>query len=49
MTGRNLLAKRVLENSGLLLMPEGMGDDVQLGYDWVESTFNKYKPKAHHA
>ena len=48
MTGRNLLAKRVLENNGLLLMPEGMGDDVQLGYDWVEATFNKYKPKAHH-
>jgi hypothetical protein len=47
MTGRNLLAKRVLENNGLLIMPEGMGNDQQLGYDWVEYTRNKYKPKEH--
>jgi hypothetical protein len=45
MTGRNLLAKRVVENNGLLIMPEGMGDDVQLGFDWLETTRNKYKPK----
>jgi hypothetical protein len=46
MTGRNLLAKRVVENNGVLIMPEGMGiEQYQLGFDWVEYTRNKYKPK----
>jgi hypothetical protein len=48
MTGRNLLAKRVVENNGLLIMPEGFGEDVQLGFDWLETTRDKYKPKNHH-
>lgn len=46
MTGRNLLAKRVAENGGVLRMPEGMGQDqYQLDQDWVFVTQNKYKPK----
>lgn len=49
MTGRNLLAKRVLANNGKLVMPEGMGDDYQLDYDWITTTANKYKPKTEHA
>jgi hypothetical protein len=49
MTGRNLLAKRVLANNGKLIMPEGMGDDYQLDYDWITTTANKYKPKTEHA
>jgi len=48
MTGRNLLSKRVAENNGMLIMPEGMGNDIQLGFDWVEYTINKYKPKQEH-
>ena len=46
MTGRNLLAKRVAENNGYLVMPDGMGTEgYQLGMDWVEQTRNKYKPR----
>lgn len=46
MTGRNLLSKRVAENNGYLVMPEGLGaEGYQLGFDWVEYTRNKYKPK----
>lgn len=46
MTGRNLLAKRVVENNGKLMMPEGMGQDhFQLDRDWILQTINKYKPK----
>jgi hypothetical protein len=50
MTGRNLLSKRVAENNGYLVMPEGMGKEgYQLGFDWVEYTTNKYKPKKEYA
>jgi len=45
MTGRNLLSKQVVENNGMLLMPEGMGNDYQLGFDWLDHTRNKFKPK----
>jgi hypothetical protein len=46
MTGRNLLAKRVLENNGYVVMPAGIGEEgYQLGFDWVETTKVKYKPK----
>lgn len=46
MTGRNLLAKRVLENGGRLIMPEGMMQDYyQMDVDWIETTATKYKPK----
>jgi hypothetical protein len=46
MTGRNLLAKRVLSNNGILKMPEGMGVDYhQLDADWIFQTANKYKPR----
>jgi hypothetical protein len=45
MTGRNLLAKRVAANDGVLKLPEGMGEDLKLDYDWIETTRNKYKPK----
>jgi len=48
MTGRNLLSKRVAENDGLLRLPEGMGNDIRLGVEWVEYTSNKYKPKREH-
>ena len=45
MTGRNLLSKKVAENGGVLIMPEGMGQDqYQMAQDWVEYTRNKYKP-----
>ena len=46
MTGRNLLAKRVAENGGILKMPEGLGEEqYKLDQDWVITTLNKYKPK----
>jgi len=45
MTGRNLLAKRVAENGGIVRMPEGMGDDYKLDEDWIYVTTHKYKPK----
>jgi hypothetical protein len=38
-----------LANNGKLIMPEGMGDDYQLDYDWITTTANKYKPKTEHA
>jgi len=44
MTGRNLLAKRVAENNGVLLMPNDL-PEVRFAPDWVEYTKNKYKPK----
>jgi hypothetical protein len=47
MTGRNLLSKRVAENQGRLLMPEGMGEEYRLSFDWTSDTLNKYKPKEH--
>ena len=47
MTGRNLLAKRVVENHGMLRMPEGMGQEYyQLDSDWIYTTENKYKPRS---
>jgi hypothetical protein len=50
MTGRNLLAKRVLENGGRLTMPEGLGQDhFQMDGDWIETTTTKYKPKREQA
>ena len=45
MTGRNLLAKRILENNGRLLLPEWAGSERQFDQDWIEYTANKYKPK----
>ena len=46
MTGRNLLAKRVLENNGILNMPEGFGQEqYHLDEDWKYNTAQKYKPK----
>jgi hypothetical protein len=50
MTGRNLLAKRVVENHGRVFMPEGMGQEYyQLDSEWVYTAANKYKPKGHEA
>ena len=43
MTGRNLLAKKVRENGGILHMPDG--DNYRLSRDWVEEASNKFKPK----
>jgi len=45
MTGRNLLAKRVAENNGKLVLPEWVGDTKQMSHDWVIDTKMKYKPK----
>jgi hypothetical protein len=46
MTGRNLLAKRLIEKGGKLDMPEGwIPEYYQLGSDWVEHASKKYKPK----
>ncbi len=46
MTGRNLLAKKVLANGGVLHMPEGMGEEqYKLDADWIDLTANKYKPR----
>lgn len=46
MTGRNLLAKKVKENGGKLMMPKGLGQEYfQLGPDWVEEAVRKFKPK----
>lgn len=44
MTGRNLLAKRVRENGGKLLMPDDLGE-YQLSQDWIIQAELKYKPK----
>jgi hypothetical protein len=47
MTGRNLLAKRVKENAGMLFMPNGMSPEYyQLSLDWRLQAETKYKPKA---
>jgi hypothetical protein len=48
MTGRNLLAKRVRENGGKLILPSQFGgyDHYrQLSPDWVAEAEQKYKPK----
>ena len=46
MTGRNLLAKRVRENGGKLMMPVGMGVEFyQLSQSWLVEAEKKYKPK----
>ncbi len=47
MTGRNLLASKVRDNKGTLMMPEGLGEDsYQLSQEWVEQAGVKYKPRA---
>ena len=45
MTGRNLLAKRVLENGGKLRLPDELGWEYTFDREWVDTTANKYKPK----
>ena len=45
MTGRNLLAKRILSNNGKLILPEWAGSERQFDEDWMYYTANKYKPK----
>ncbi len=45
MTGRNLLAKRILSNNGKLILPEWAGSERQFDEDWIYYTANKYKPK----
>jgi hypothetical protein len=46
MTGRNLLAKRVKNAKGKVLMPNGMApDSYQLSHDWLIQAEQKYKPK----
>jgi len=46
MTGRNLLARKVRDQDGVILMPKGtMPDHYQLSTEWVEEAVNKYKPK----
>ena len=48
MTGRNLLSKKLVENGGLLKMPEGFGTEhYQLDQRWVTQTAVKFKPKEH--
>jgi len=47
MTGRNLLAKKVRENNGVLKMPDG--DEYRLSQDWVIEAGLKFKPKVEHA
>jgi hypothetical protein len=47
MTGRNLLAKRVRENNGVLAMPENMyPPSYTLTVDWVAQAEQKFKPKS---
>jgi len=46
MTGRNLLARKVRDNAGRLLLPEYLGDYRQLSEDWIIQAEQKYKPKA---
>ena len=43
MTGRNLLAKKVRENGGVLKMPDG--DEFRLSRDWMVQAEQKFKPK----
>lgn len=46
MTGRNLLAKRLVQNGGKLVIPYGLGEEVhQFNAEWVEQAKVKYKPK----
>lgn len=46
MTGRNLLAKVVLQQGGVLKMPEGMGDDYQLSAAWLATAKSKFRPRS---
>jgi len=46
MTGRNLLARKVRDNGGVLLMPNGMIPEFhKLSQEWIEEATVKYKPK----
>ena len=46
MTGRNLLAKKVRENGGVLKMPENIWpNEHRLGQDWLIQAGLKFKPK----
>jgi hypothetical protein len=46
MTGRNLLAKKIKDNGGKLMLPEGMGQEYyQMDESWIEEARNKFKPK----
>ena len=45
MTGRNLLAKRLIQNGGKLKLPDELGWEFTLDPDWVEESKDKYKPK----
>ena len=45
MTGRNLLARRVKDNGGRLILPEYLGEEYKLSEDWVIQAEQKYKPK----
>jgi len=47
MTGRNLLAKRVRENNGNLMMPPNMWPETyRLTEEWVRQAEQKFKPKS---
>lgn len=45
MTGRNLLAKKLKDNGGRLILPEFMGEDKYLSKDWMIQAEQKFKPK----
>ena len=45
MTGRNLLAKKVVANGGRLILPEFLGEDRYLSEDWIRQAEQKFKPK----
>jgi hypothetical protein len=45
MTGRNLLARKVRDNGGRLILPEFMGEDRYLSESWIAEAEQKYKPK----
>lgn len=45
MTGRNLLAKKIIAQGGVLKMPLGMGDEKRLSQEWLINAEQKFKPK----
>lgn len=45
MTGRNLLAKKVKNNGGRLILPELLGNDHQFSENWIAEAERKYKPR----
>lgn len=45
MTGRNLLAKKIIKQGGVVKMPPGLGEDKKLSEEWLINAEHKFKPR----